>query len=158
MSKLRHRLFIFKRKQTMVIWIHGMQKFVYLFWVMCLVCIQFSDCAGRHTQFIWTLGVQKFVLFILGDLLGMFTDCIQKIIFVSIRLAPKAKGTPKASLASWEGGWGVAGWQDLKMKSGDIANLTPRARQDPPTLRTTPFQEGEDDANGTLGQPTTCNN
>jgi hypothetical protein len=47
-----------------------------LFWVMCLVCIQFSDCVGRHTQLIWTLGVQEFVLFGLGDLLAMFLDCI----------------------------------------------------------------------------------
>jgi hypothetical protein len=39
----------------------------------------------------------------------------------------------------------VAGWQDLKMESGDIADLTSRAREDPPALRTTPFQEGEDD-------------
>jgi hypothetical protein len=39
----------------------------------------------------------------------------------------------------------VAGWQDFKMESGDIADLTPRAREDPPALRTTPFQEGEDD-------------
>jgi hypothetical protein len=51
---------------------------VCFFWVMCLVCIQFSDCVGRHTQLIWTLGVQKFVLFVLGDLLGMFPDYIQK--------------------------------------------------------------------------------
>jgi hypothetical protein len=52
----------------------------------------------------------------------------------------------------------VESWQDLKTKSGDIADLTPRARQDPSALRTTPFQEGEDDVNGTLGQHTTCNN
>jgi hypothetical protein len=39
----------------------------------------------------------------------------------------------------------MAGWQDLKTDSGDIADLTPRARQDPPALRTTHFQEGEDD-------------
>jgi hypothetical protein len=52
----------------------------------------------------------------------------------------------------------VAGWQDWKTKSGNIANLTPRARQDPPALRKTPFQEAEDDANVMLGQPTTCNN
>jgi hypothetical protein len=40
------------------------------------------------------------------------------------------------------------------MDSGDIANLTPRARQDPPALRTTPFQEGEDDEDvGTPGRP-----
>jgi hypothetical protein len=31
------------------------------------------------------------------------------------------------------------------MESGDIADLTPHAREDPPVLRTTPFQEGEDD-------------
>jgi hypothetical protein len=39
----------------------------------------------------------------------------------------------------------MAGWQDLKTDSGDIADLTPRARQDPPALRITYFQEGEDD-------------
>jgi hypothetical protein len=31
------------------------------------------------------------------------------------------------------------------MDSGDIADLTPCAQEDPPALRTTPFQEGEDD-------------
>jgi hypothetical protein len=44
-----------------------------------------------------------------------------------------------------QGGYGMAGWQDLKTKSGDIADLTPRAREDPPALRTMPFQEREDD-------------
>jgi hypothetical protein len=39
----------------------------------------------------------------------------------------------------------VAGWQGLKMDSGNIADLTPRLREDPLALRTTPFQEGEDD-------------
>jgi hypothetical protein len=31
------------------------------------------------------------------------------------------------------------------MDSGDIADLMPRAREDPLVLRTMPFQEGEDD-------------
>jgi hypothetical protein len=31
------------------------------------------------------------------------------------------------------------------MDSGDITYLTQRAREDPPALRTTPFQEGQDD-------------
>jgi hypothetical protein len=49
-------------------------------------------------------------------------------------------------------------WQGLKTESGDIADLTPRARQDPPVLRTTPFQEGEDDEDiGTPGRPTIRN-
>jgi hypothetical protein len=39
----------------------------------------------------------------------------------------------------------VAGWQGLKTESDDIADLTPHAREDHPALRTTPFQEGEDD-------------
>jgi hypothetical protein len=53
----------------------------------------------------------------------------------------------------------VAGWQGLKTESGDIADLTSHARQDPPALRTTPFQEGEDDEDiGTLGRPTICDN
>jgi hypothetical protein len=39
----------------------------------------------------------------------------------------------------------VVGWQDLKTESGDIADLTPHARQDPLALTTTPFQEGKDD-------------
>jgi hypothetical protein len=53
----------------------------------------------------------------------------------------------------------VAGWQDLKTKSGDIADLTPRARQDHPALRTTPFKEkGRMMRIGTLARPTTCNN
>jgi hypothetical protein len=65
---------------------------------------------------------------------------------------------PRARQASREGGCGVAGWQGLKMESGNIADLTPRARQDPPVLRTTPFQEGEDDEDiGMPGRLTTCN-
>jgi hypothetical protein len=32
----------------------------------------------------------------------------------------------------------------IKTESGDIADLMLRARQDPPALRKTPFQEGED--------------
>jgi hypothetical protein len=39
----------------------------------------------------------------------------------------------------------VAGWQGLKTGSGDIADFMPRAREDHLALRTTPFQEGEDD-------------
>jgi hypothetical protein len=31
------------------------------------------------------------------------------------------------------------------MESGDIADLTPHTREDPPALRTMPFQKGEDD-------------
>jgi hypothetical protein len=66
---------------------------------------------------------------------------------------------PRASQASREGGYGVAGWQDLKTESGDIADLTPHARQDPLALRTTPFQGGKDDEDiGTPGQPTICDN
>jgi hypothetical protein len=52
----------------------------------------------------------------------------------------------------------VAGWQDLKTDSGDITDLTPCARQDPPTLRTTPFEEGGMMRIDTLGRPTTRNN
>jgi hypothetical protein len=44
------------------------------------------------------------------------------------------------------------------MDSGDIADLTSCAREGPPALRTTSFQKGEDDEDGTLGQSTTCNN
>jgi hypothetical protein len=55
------------------------------------------------------------------------------------------KVAPRASQASREGGCGVVGWQGLKMDSGDIAHLTSHAREDPLALRTTPFQEGEDD-------------
>jgi hypothetical protein len=39
----------------------------------------------------------------------------------------------------------VAGWQDLKTESGDIVDLMPHARQDPPVLRTMPSQNGKDD-------------
>jgi hypothetical protein len=39
----------------------------------------------------------------------------------------------------------VVGWQDLKTASGNIVDLTSCAREDPSALRTTPFQEGEDD-------------
>jgi hypothetical protein len=49
-------------------------------------------------------------------------------------------------------------WQDLKAESGNIADLTPHAREDPPVLRTTPFQEGEDDEDiGMLGRTMTRN-
>jgi hypothetical protein len=52
----------------------------------------------------------------------------------------------------------VAGWQGLKTECGDIADLMPCAREDPPALRTTPFQEGEDDEDiGMTGQPMTRN-
>jgi hypothetical protein len=45
------------------------------------------------------------------------------------------------------------------MDSGDIAHLTSHAREDPPALRTTPFQEGEDDEDiGAPGRPTICDN
>jgi hypothetical protein len=33
----------------------------------------------------------------------------------------------------------------MKMENGDIAYLMPRSREDPPALRTMPFQEGKDD-------------
>jgi hypothetical protein len=52
------------------------------------------------------------------------------------------KVVPRASQASREGGCGVAGWQGLKTESGDIADLTPRARQDPPALRTRLSKKG----------------
>jgi hypothetical protein len=52
----------------------------------------------------------------------------------------------------------MVGWQDLKTESGNIADLMPRAREDPPALRTTPFQEGGMMRIGTLGQPMTCRN
>ena len=41
---------------------------------------------------------------------------------------------------------GVEDCKELKMKSGDVDDLTPHAGDDLPALRTTPFQEGEDDA------------
>jgi hypothetical protein len=53
----------------------------------------------------------------------------------------------------------VAGWQGLKMESGNIVNLMPHTREDPPALRTTPFQEGEEMMRiGTPGRPTICDN
>jgi hypothetical protein len=56
-----------------------------------------------------------------------FEIAIRGLFCVSIRLvAPTMKVAPRASQASREGGCGVAGWQDLKMESGDIAYLTPR--------------------------------
>jgi hypothetical protein len=75
-----------------------------LFWVMCLVCIQFSDCVSRHTQLIWTLSVQEFVLFVLGDMLCVL-HCIPMIICVSIKLVVPTTGVaPMTSQASREGG------------------------------------------------------
>jgi hypothetical protein len=74
--------------------------------------------------------------------------CLNQVCWLVV---PKTKKVPRASQASREGGCGVAGWQDLKMESGDIAYLTPRAREDPLALRTMPFQEGEDDED--IGTP-----
>jgi hypothetical protein len=46
----------------------------------------------------------------------------------------------------------------LKTESGDIADLTPRAREDPLALKTTPFQEGDDAEDiGTPGRAMTRN-
>jgi hypothetical protein len=92
--------------------------------------------------------------------LGVLQDCNQRVVCVSTGfMAPKDEEVPSASQASREGGCGVVGWQDLKIESGDIAYLTPRAREDPPALRTTLFQEGEDDEDiGTPGRPTICDN
>jgi hypothetical protein len=71
---------------------------------------------------------------------------IQRILCVSIWLvAPTTDVVLRASQANRDGGCGVAGWQDLKTESGDIVDLTPCARQDPLALRTTPFEEGEND-------------
>ena len=57
----------------------------------------------------------------------------------------------------------MAGWRDLEMERGDVADLTPPAGEDLLALRTTPFEEGDDDEGiplkiGTLGQPTVGNN
>jgi hypothetical protein len=68
------------------------------------------------------------------------------IVCVSTRLmAPTMKVARRASQASREGGCGVAGWQGLKMDSGDIADLTPHFTRRPSRVETMPFQEGEDD-------------
>jgi hypothetical protein len=58
----------------------------------------------------------------------------------------------KGKSISLRGRCGAVGWQGLKIESGDIVDLTPRARQDRLALRKTPFQE-RDDEDGTLGQP-----
>jgi hypothetical protein len=88
--------------------------------------------------------VQEFVLFVMGDLLGMFLDCIQKS-FVSQsgwwRRQPKWR-QKQVKLADREDV--VSGWQDLKTESGDIVDSMPRSKEEPPALRTMPFQEGED--------------
>jgi hypothetical protein len=83
--------------------------------------------------------VQEFVLYVWGDLLRVL-HCTRRMPCVSIKLVVLiVKMAPMASHASREGGRRVVGWQDLKMESGDIVDLTPRAREDPPALRTTPF-------------------
>jgi hypothetical protein len=56
----------------------------------------------------------------------------------------------------------VAGWQGLKTESCDIADLTPRAREHPPALRTMHFKEEEDEEDiplkiGILERPTIYN-
>jgi hypothetical protein len=51
--------------------------------------------------------------------------------FVSQSLVPKAEGAPISGLASREGGSGVAGWQGLKMDSGDIVDLMPHFTRRP---------------------------
>jgi hypothetical protein len=50
-------------------------------------------CIYRRTQLIWTLGVQVTVLLVMDDLRGVLRDCIQRIIYVSIRLMASMKGT-----------------------------------------------------------------
>jgi hypothetical protein len=75
--------------------------------------------------------VQEFVLSVMRNLLGVLENCIRRMLCVSIRIvALTMEVAPRASQASREGGCGVAGWQDLKTESGNIADLTPRARQD----------------------------
>jgi hypothetical protein len=70
--------------------------------------------------------VQEYVLSILGDLLMCFETAFPMIVCVSTRsVAPTMKVAPRTSQASQEGGCGVAGWQGLKMDSGDIADLMP---------------------------------
>jgi hypothetical protein len=68
--------------------------------MMFLVCFKNSDCNDRCAELIWILGVQKFALFVLGDLLGVLPDCIQRWVCVLIKLVvPKMKEAPKASQA-----------------------------------------------------------
>jgi hypothetical protein len=62
------------------------------------------------------------------------------IVCVSTRLvAPIMKVAPRASQASREGGCGVAGWQGLKMDSGDIADLMPRFTRRPSGIEDNAF-------------------
>jgi hypothetical protein len=49
------------------------------------------------------------------------------------------KVAPRASQASQEGGCGVAGWQGLKMDSGDIADLMPRFMKRPSDVEDNAF-------------------
>jgi hypothetical protein len=54
--------------------------------------------------------------------------CLNQVCWL---VAPKIKKVPRASQASREGGCGVAGWQGLKMDSGNIADLIPHFMRRP---------------------------
>jgi hypothetical protein len=70
----------FKRRQTMFIWIHGMQKFV-LFVLGDVFGLhpKFRLCSQAYSAYLdlWRTGV-CFVC--LGDLLGVLSDCNQRIV------------------------------------------------------------------------------
>jgi hypothetical protein len=66
---------------------------------------------------------------------------------------------PRESQASREGGCGVAGWQGLKMESGDIADLMPRYTRRPSGVEDNAFfKKGRMMRIGTLGQLTIYDN
>jgi hypothetical protein len=54
--------------------------------------------------------------------------CLNQVCWL---VAPETKRRQRASQASREGGCGVAGWQGLKMDSGDIVDLMPRFTRRP---------------------------
>jgi hypothetical protein len=66
------------------------------------------------------------------------------IVCVSTRLmAPTMKVARRESQASREGGCGVAGWQGLKMDSGDIADLKPHFTRRPSGVENNAFPRRE---------------
>jgi hypothetical protein len=73
--------------------------------------------------------VQEFILFVVGDMHGLPSVavrgylCLNQVGSVEDQRAPRAI----SSLSSREGGCGVVDWQGLKMDSGDITDLMPRA-------------------------------
>ena len=80
-----------------------------------------SNWLRRRIQLIWTLGVQELFCCVWGDLRGAFAVQSESCVSQSGWRRQTCRA-PRTSLASREGGCGVAGRQDLKRKMdrGDV--------------------------------------